>query len=110
MGYDLHIVRGPDFWGNPDHQVSAEEWHRYIESDPELTLAPYNGPHFALWSGASAHAEPWIDWFRGFSVYSKNPDAAIINKMLQIAAHLSAHVRGDDGEIYTSPTEFYRDD
>jgi hypothetical protein len=110
VGYNLYIVRGPDFWGNPDHQISADEWHRYIETDHELTLAPDHGPHFALWSGPSTYPEPWLNWFKGFSIYSKNPDDAIINKMLQIAVRLSAHVRGENEEIYTSPTEFFRDD
>src|SRR5882724_9423816 len=109
MGYDLHIVRGGDYYDNPAHQISADEWQHYIESDAELTLAGINGPHFALWSGKSEHPEPWLDWFEG-AIYSKNPDAAIITKMLQIAQQLGAQVRGDDGEIYTSPTEFHHDD
>jgi hypothetical protein len=44
------------------------------------------------------------------AIYSKNPDVPIIAKMLQIAERLGAHVRGDDNEIYTSPTEYHYDD
>ena len=109
MGYDLHIVRGANRYENPAHQIPADEWQRYIKSDPELTLAPENGPHFALWSGPSEYPEPWLDWFQG-TIYSKNPDSGIITKMLQIAQQLGAQVRGDDGEIYSSPTESHHDD
>ena len=109
MGYDLHIVRGADRYDNPAHQITADEWLRYIESDPELTLANYNEPYFALWSGQSKYPDPWLDWCGG-AIYSKNPDGAIIAKMLQVAGRLGAQVRGDDNEIYTSPTEFYHDD
>jgi len=108
MGYDLHIVRGLDHYENPAHQIAAEEWLAYIKSDPELQLANYNGPNFALWSGQSEYPDPWLDWFGG-AIYSKNPDEAIITKMLQIAERLGAQVRGDDGEIYTSPTDFHYD-
>jgi hypothetical protein len=109
MGYDLHIVRGPDYFDNPAHQITADEWLRYVESDPELKLAGYNGPHFALWTGKSEYPDPWIDWSMG-AIYSKNPDAFIVAKMLQIAELLRAQVRGDDNEIYTSPTEYHYDD
>jgi hypothetical protein len=61
MGYDLHIVRGADYFENPAHQVSAGEWLRYIDSDPDLTLAGYNGPLFTLWSGTSENPEPWLE-------------------------------------------------
>ncbi|EDY18570.1 hypothetical protein CfE428DRAFT_3955 [Chthoniobacter flavus Ellin428] len=109
MGYDLHIVRGADHYNNLAHQISSDEWLNYVSSDPELTLDPQNGSHFARWSGCSEHPEPWLDWFQG-TIFSKNPDSAIINKMLSIAQQLDAQVRGDDGEIYTSPTEFHHDD
>ena len=108
MGYNLHIVRGPDYREKVAHQITAKEWQRYVASDPELTLAGYNGPHFALWSGRSKYPEPWIDWERG-AIYSKSPDEPIIAKMLEIARRLKAQVRGDDGEVYTSPTEYHTD-
>jgi hypothetical protein len=108
MGYDLHIVRGPRYLDEAAHQFAAEEWLQYIESDDELSLAGYNGPHFALWSGQSSYPDPWIDWSSG-AIYSKSPDAAIIAKLIQIAKRLGGQVRGDDGEVYTSPTDFHYD-
>lgn len=103
MGYDLHITRA-DFWpDNKGREISAEEWLEVVRSDPELKLAGVNGPYFALWTGESEYAEPWLDWHRG-NIYSKNPDDAIIGKMLEIAKRLNAKVQGDDGEVYFGPS------
>ena len=109
MGYDLQIVRGGDYFDNPAHQITAEEWLSYIASDPELKLAGVNGPHFVIWDGPSEYPEPWLDWQFG-TIYSKNPDAPIVAKMIQIAERLCAQVRGDDGEIYRSPSDSYFED
>ena len=98
MGYDLHITRRND-WSANGYDITAAEWLAYVERDPELSLWPENGPHMARWSGKSKHSEPWLDWFKG-NIYSKNPDEALIQKMVHIARALDAKVQGDDGEIY----------
>jgi hypothetical protein len=103
VGYDLHITRRKN-WSEAGNDITAEEWLAYVAKDPELSLFPENGPHFALWSGKSKHADPWLDWFNG-NVYTKNPDEALIDKMLAIARSLNAQVQGDDGEIYRSAQE-----
>jgi hypothetical protein len=107
MGYDLHITR-KDFWADEDGpEITSTEWLQTINNDPSLCLAGYNGELFTLWSGPSEYEEPWLDWSEG-QIYSKNPDEAIILKMLELADILDARVQGDDGEIYTSPTEFHQ--
>lgn len=98
MGYDLHITRRND-WSANGNDITAAEWLAYVEQDPELSLWPENGLHMARWSGKSKHSEPWLDWFKG-NIYSKNPDEALIEKMIHIARALDARVQGDDGEIY----------
>src|SRR4029077_14717308 len=65
----------------------------------ELSLWPTNGPHVARWNGNGKHADSRLDWFQG-NIYAKNPEAALIDKMAQIADALGAQVQGDDGEIY----------
>jgi hypothetical protein len=100
MGYDLHITRAKFHYQNQGAWITADEWLQYIEQDPELTLAGYNGDYFALWSGKSGYPDPWLDWFEG-NIYTKNPDDPLINKMVDIAKKLSAQAQGDDGEIYT---------
>lgn len=104
MGYDLHITRAKDWSQNVESQISAEEWLAYVERDPELSLFPENGPHCTRWAGKSQYPDPWLNWFRG-NVYTKNPDEALIEKMVAIAHELDAQVQGDDGEIYHSGHE-----
>ena len=98
MGYDLHITRRTD-WSMTGNDVTVPEWLAYVARDPELSLWPENGPYMARWSGKSKHSDAWLDWFKG-NVYTKNPDQALIEKMIHIAHELGATVQGDDGETY----------
>jgi len=98
MGYDLHITRRTD-WSMMGNDIAAPEWLAYVARDPELSLWPENGPYMARWSGKSKHSDAWLDWFKG-NVYTKNPDEALIEKMIHIAHELGATVQGDDGETY----------
>src|SRR5688500_5284834 len=100
MGYDLHITRADDWAQNDGAEISAEEWLALVQSDPELTLEPGAGPYFARWSGPSRYPDPWLDWSEG-NVNTKNPDSALLRKMVQLASRLGARVQGDDGELYT---------
>jgi hypothetical protein len=40
-----------------------------------------------------------LDWSNG-QIYTKNPDTALIDKMVMVAREFDATVQGDDGEIY----------
>jgi hypothetical protein len=53
----------------------------------------------ARWNGKGQHPDLWLDWFQG-NISTKNPEAALIDKMMQIADALGAHLQGDDGEVY----------
>jgi hypothetical protein len=99
MGYDLHITRAADWSDNEGAEITAEEWLAFVAADPELTLAESNGPCFVHWSGPSIHSDPWLDWAEG-NIYTKNPDQALMDKMVEIACRLNARVQGDDGEVY----------
>jgi hypothetical protein len=105
MGYDLHITRADCWFQNEGREIAWDEWLGLVASDPELTLDPKNGDEYALWSGRSRYADPWIAWSQG-NIDSKNPDRAIVAKMIQIAARLGARVQGDDGEFYDEPPEW----
>jgi hypothetical protein len=98
MGYDLHITRRKD-WSGTGNDITAQEWLAYVKKDPELLISPENGATFALWNGKSEYPDPWLDWSGG-NIYTKNPDQALIDKMVAIAGDLHAVVQGDDGEIY----------
>jgi hypothetical protein len=104
MGYDLHITRADFHAINDGREITADEWMRYVESDSELHSLPENGAYFVKWSGKSKYPDPWLDWSGG-NIYSKNPDKAIVAKMLQIAQRLGARVQGDDGEFYEDTSE-----
>jgi hypothetical protein len=104
MGYELHITRAESWATNEGHEITADEWLGYVQSDPELRLSPNNGKYFVEWSGPSTYPEPWFDWFAG-NISTKNPDKAIVGKMLQIAERLCARVQGDDGEFYEDTSE-----
>lgn len=99
MGYELHITRAEFHAANAGHEITADEWMLYAQSDPELRASPNNGECFFLWSGKSKYPDPWFDWFLG-NISTKNPDKAIVGKMLLIAQALGARVQGDDGEFY----------
>ena len=101
MGYDLHITRADDWSENDGQKITAEEWIEIINEDPELLPDPPNGVYSVLWKGKSGSQDPWFDWFDG-NIFTTNPDRAVVEKMLQIAAFLHAKVQGDNGEIYSS--------
>jgi hypothetical protein len=106
MGYDLHITRRVN-WFEGGNDISSEEWLEIVRNDPELKLNPANGPCFVLWNGKSTLQEPWLDWTNG-QIQTKNPDDALIDKMVAIARKLGAKVQGDEGEIYKSSRDAHK--
>jgi hypothetical protein len=97
MGYDFHITRRND-WYDEGADISADEWLKYVESDPELSIDESNGKYFAIWK------EDWLDWHRG-EIYTKNPRRNLVEKMIQIANRLNAKVQGDEGEVYIDSSQ-----
>ena len=98
MGYDLHITRRKQ-WTDAGDDITASEWLNYVAGDAEMKLSSKDGRYWAAWSGSSALPQPWLDWEDG-TIYTKNPDEALVRKMCMIARALSARVQGDDGEFY----------
>jgi hypothetical protein len=115
MGYDLHITRAPYSWSdNAGHQILEAEWLAVVQADSELRMATpdddYHMTGMVLWSRKfEGYGGPWFCWDRG-NVYSKNPNAAIVAKMVQLAVLLSARVQGDDGEVYLDDGGVLRED
>lgn len=98
MGYELHIER------DDSRPIGSSEWLAVISNDPELEPAPDYGEYFArhVVDGVRETDQGWLAWCDG-RISSKYPDNALLAKMLSVAEHLDATVRGDDGEIYTEP-------
>ena len=104
MGYELHITRRELHADEQGPDISSEEWLALVETDEELELAVENGPYFARFLGDCQYGRGmgWFDWSDG-RVSTKNPDEAILGKMLELARVLDAKVQGDDGETYVKP-------
>ncbi len=108
MGIEFHITRAELWAENELAPISREEWLRYVESDPELSLTPGSRSLSVRWSGPSRHEDPWLEGFQG-NVYTKWPDTALFEKMLRIADALGARVQDDDGTLYTQPGDWTYD-
>jgi hypothetical protein len=104
MGYDIHITRARSWLENAGMEIRAEEWLKVVAEDPELHLAGFNGPYFALWKSLPEDwdgSTGWLNWRKG-NIYAKGASESLIGKMLDIANRLGARVQGDDMEIYGS--------
>lgn len=100
MGYDVHITRAEHWSDNAGHEISSDEWLDVVKRDPQLKLEGVNGPFVAIWTAHPTNEEVWLDWVDG-NITTKNPDEAILKKMMAIATGLNANVQDDDGEYYT---------
>jgi len=113
MGYDVHITRAPKWHGeNEGHEIPEEEWLAIVESDPELRPATTDDVYYwdgmVVWSGNN-YEGAWLTWDRG-DIFSKNPNVAMVSKMLELAEKLKARVQGDDWEVYLQDGRVLRDD
>jgi hypothetical protein len=98
MGYDIHITRAESWTQSQTHQITLEEWLRYVASDAEVQRDPKNSPADFLYLAHPKEPGP-LWWSRG-RVYTKNPDKHTFQKMIRIAQKLGARVQGDEGELY----------
>jgi hypothetical protein len=107
MGWEVHLTRADDWTDSEANPITAPEWLAVVAADPQLRLDTQNGPYFAVWAGPCNHPDgAWFDWADG-CVSTKNPDRAILAKMLQLADKLGGRVQGDDGEEYIRPEDLF---
>jgi len=99
MGYDLRITRSSDWTRNEGREIGSDEWLALVATDPELEPDPSFGPFAATWG------RTWFDWFEG-NVFTTDPDAATVTKMLQLAQRVSGSVQGDEGEFYEDASQW----
>jgi hypothetical protein len=99
MGYELHITRKANWVDEDGPMISLHEWQRVIEEDEDLSPYEDVGEEDRGKVASYAEYEGALLWDRG-EVRSKNPDQALIIKMVALAATLGARVQGDDGEVY----------
>jgi len=122
MGYELHIVRDPEWWiEGHEGGIPLDDWIAYLNSDSSMRLdgnavinlpdgsnLGYSSDGLAVWTNHAGNVEggsqAWFD-FRDNRIVVKSPDQEILAKMLSIANRLSAIVVGDEGEEYKSATD-----
>jgi hypothetical protein len=105
MGWEFHITRADDWSESAEKPISAAEWLAVVAEDPELHIDEDNGPYFAVWSGPCTYPDGgWFDWADGF-ISTKNPDSAILGKMLRLAVKLRASVQDDEGDVFTDAAQ-----
>ncbi|WP_035536505.1 hypothetical protein [Paraburkholderia hospita] len=115
MGYDVHITRKQN-WFDDEPRISLGEWKSVVMSDDEMRLDGHaaatvgggailrvESEGLAVWTAHPQHDVDgnlaWFDYRVG-NIVVKNPDAAILAKMWQLARMLQARVQGDDCEVY----------
>jgi len=101
MGYDFHVTRKEYWCDETGPEISLDEWIRYARSDGEVQPDPDN-PGDENWIVVLG-VDSWpLWWSTTGEVYTKNPEDAMIQKLISIASVLNARVLGDDEEIYST--------
>ena len=107
MGYDLHITRREQ-WSDEGDDIPFEEFVSHVRGDCEFKYPGQMGDDSADWHSPKSSYESWLCWADG-QIYTKNPEAEFVDKMVAVARALRAKVQGDDGEVYLSAAEIQRD-
>lgn len=81
MGYELPITRAESWSENDEARITADEWLAIVDSDPELSLRPENGPCFAM-SVGSARGRP-----QGNFAKSKHARRAVTSRSPGVRVH-----------------------
>jgi hypothetical protein len=101
MSYSMHIVRGPEWFDNPEHQVAPQEWAAYIETDPDLERINRHSTHsIDAKLKADAAEDGQLLRLSSGSISADYPQPALLSKMFQIAKHINGYVVSDDGDIF----------
>ncbi|HZH30477.1 MAG TPA: hypothetical protein VEY11_06915 [Pyrinomonadaceae bacterium] len=106
MGYDLYITRAPSWLETEEYPISESEWKVVVAADPSLSVSEdfwferskgesVERIKAVIWDG---HPERVPFWFYDGAISAKNPDDETIEKMVEIAEKLRAHVLGEEDE------------
>lgn len=98
-GYDLHITR-KNFWADASGPaITFDEWKAYVRSDSQVAHDDRNTEHDFIVRFPGGQFPIWYNPSLG-EIYTKNPNEAAIQKLIEISRRLKAKVQGDDGEFY----------
>jgi hypothetical protein len=106
MSIYVYVTRKPDPLETTGPDISAEEWHELVASDPDLSIAdPQNGLQrnntiYAVWEGYPGGYPAWFGLCEG-SIEVKGIDDAILGKLRTFADKLHARVVSEMGEEFS---------
>lgn len=109
MGYELYITRADFFWEAQEHPITEDEWLATAGADSDLQRDTSSYLLYETATGDVKRTHPWIleghpdrppFWFRNGAIFTTNPDAPTIAKMVTLAKNLNAQVIGEEGETY----------
>jgi len=116
VGYEVHITRKAEWFGEEGPEITIEEWKNYVASDPEMRLDGFaeattpdgntlriESPGLSVWVAYSKHEESGKAWFDHYKdrITVKNPDEEILIKMHAIASDLRRESRVTRGKFTT---------
>lgn len=107
MAYDLHIVRTKDWLNAAKDPVTKPQVDALIAADSELAwsttdwvdMRAERGKKVTRYFMINWKGEPCFWWYRD-QITCSGPSEAQVEKIVQMAEKLGAHVFGDDGEAY----------
>ncbi|MGD0389757.1 MAG: hypothetical protein ABSC42_12475 [Tepidisphaeraceae bacterium] len=99
MGYELHITRKVNWSDEDGPAIALSEWQKLVDGDADLSWYSQVGAEDSGKVASWKNDQGTLRWDEG-QIVSKNPEEALIIKMVALAAKLGATAQGDDGEIY----------
>ena len=101
MSIYVYITRKSDPFDDSGPEIKADEWLRCIEAEidfrtPRPDETEWLGDYAKILSGTPEMAFDWVDG----QIEVKNPSAATIARMKQVAEKLCAEVFSETGELY----------
>jgi hypothetical protein len=106
VGYDVHLVRTEQWFDSESNPVTKADVDRILASDPTLRWSETDYVEMSEDDGSATryflinwNGEPVFWWYKS-EIRCKNPSAAQLLKLVDLAKALAARVLGDDGEQY----------
>lgn len=105
MGYHVAITRDTHAQEIP---ISQAEWESFISNTPALVAIPpeTQDKHTDIAAYLADDKDCWLAWSDG-AIWAKTPDDKLMQFMIAAAQSLNARVRGDEGEYYRAPDDYY---
>ncbi len=105
-GYEVHITHKENWFDENTICINKDDWQSYLENNSVIQDDSNNGIGNYLVHINNNEYSMWFD-YNNCDLQTKNPNAELLGKFIEIAKALNAKVQGDDGEVYITPENFY---